>query len=331
MAISVADNFQYLGTKPLDARLKFASVSDMASTAAASLYDGCFAYVTATKKYYSYDSTNDVDPTLGKWREFTSGSGSADVVSGYYKESDHLFYEESTYTTAITGKANVIYISLDTDKTYRFNGSFFVRLDYEEGQIVQIDTLPTASADNLGKIYEYTGATGTYTNGVFYQCVFDGTDYSWAVVDVVDTLSTSDVTDVKNAFNVSPSQYGSSGIVIDLRGNEYPVGVVIDTQGNEKTLWEKTYTGTVSNENSIVYNPVGANVETFVDVKGVLNNSIPIFGVTNDNVTAGVSFFLNDNTTQSNKNTFGVYSKPETQQAWVGLPYRLTLQYTKTT
>jgi len=75
MAINVADNFSYKGSKPLDARIKANTVSDLVSTPAADLYDGCFAYVTGTKKYYSYDSTNTSDPTLGKWREFQQGGG----------------------------------------------------------------------------------------------------------------------------------------------------------------------------------------------------------------------------------------------------------------
>ena len=74
MAISVADNFSYLGTKPLDARVSFDTVSAMASASEATLYDGCFAYVKANQKYYSYDSNNTSDPTTGKWREYSSGS-----------------------------------------------------------------------------------------------------------------------------------------------------------------------------------------------------------------------------------------------------------------
>ena len=76
MAIQVADNFSYQGAKPLDPRLKYNSVADMVAVSASTLYDGILAYVTATKTYYTYDSTNDVDVTLGKWRELeTGGSG----------------------------------------------------------------------------------------------------------------------------------------------------------------------------------------------------------------------------------------------------------------
>lgn len=80
MSIVIADNFQYKGGKPIDARMKFASVANMVATPAADLYDGCFAYVTATKKYYSYDSSNTIDPTLSKWREFSAGEEYSDFT-----------------------------------------------------------------------------------------------------------------------------------------------------------------------------------------------------------------------------------------------------------
>lgn len=49
-----------------------------------------------------------------------------------------------------------------------------------EGQTIQRNVLPTASADELGNIYQYIGATtADYTNGYFYQCVADGAGYKW--------------------------------------------------------------------------------------------------------------------------------------------------------
>lgn len=53
---------------------------------------------------------------------------------------------------------------------------------------IQVSALPTASADELGNIYQYVGATdANYTNGYFYKCVSDGQSpatYSWAQVNV---------------------------------------------------------------------------------------------------------------------------------------------------
>lgn len=81
MAINVADNFSYKGAKPLDARVKYDTIAAMVAVPAADLYDGCMAYVTANKLNYQYDSSNDTDPTLGKWREFSSGGGT-DYTAG---------------------------------------------------------------------------------------------------------------------------------------------------------------------------------------------------------------------------------------------------------
>ena len=55
---------------------------------------------------------------------------------------------------------------------------------------IQVDTLPTPSADELGKIYQYIGnTTVNYTNGYFYKCVSETnpstgvTTYSWVAID----------------------------------------------------------------------------------------------------------------------------------------------------
>lgn len=49
-----------------------------------------------------------------------------DVIEGYYNTTDGKFYEESAYTTEITGTTGKIYVDLSTEKTYRWSGSAFV-------------------------------------------------------------------------------------------------------------------------------------------------------------------------------------------------------------
>ena len=76
--IKVGDNFSYKGKKPLDSRDCFDTVSEMAQFAETSLDEGHISYVKETDRYYKFNSTNNVDSTLGKWREYTSsGSGTA--------------------------------------------------------------------------------------------------------------------------------------------------------------------------------------------------------------------------------------------------------------
>lgn len=58
----------------------------------------------------------------------------------------------------------------------------------KRGRDTRVTTMPVASVDNLGDIYQYVGATdATYTNGYFYKCVSDGATppvYSWEQTNV---------------------------------------------------------------------------------------------------------------------------------------------------
>ena len=76
-------------------------------------------------------------------------------------------------------------------------------------EVIQVSTMPTASATELDKIYQYIGTTdANYTNGYFYKCVSDGqtpATYSWENIEVqeVDAL---------------PSQTGQNGKFLTTDG-----------------------------------------------------------------------------------------------------------------
>lgn len=48
-----------------------------------------------------------------------------------------------------------------------------------DGQSIQVDELPVASATEEGKIYQYIGTSGTYKHGYFYECIENDNVYSW--------------------------------------------------------------------------------------------------------------------------------------------------------
>ena len=80
MSILLSDNFQYWGRKPLDSRLVYDTLADMAAMADATLYEGIIAYNLEDSKYYTFSPSNPIDPTLGKWVELTlGGSGNASI------------------------------------------------------------------------------------------------------------------------------------------------------------------------------------------------------------------------------------------------------------
>ena len=161
MALTLGDNFSYQGAKPLDSRLKFDTLSDMVSKAASTLYDGIIAYCVAPDKTYQWKSMNETDPTLGKWREFTSGEPVTEPVWGYLY--NNAFYAESTHVTELDAAVDTIYVERATRKLYEFDGTDYVELSgtpnvivFQPGGSFAFANLPAASAQTLGFVYDIT-------------------------------------------------------------------------------------------------------------------------------------------------------------------------------
>ena len=84
-----------------------------------------------------------------------------DVIEGYYNETDGKFYEESTYTTEITGETGKIYVSLDTNLPYRWSGSAFVQIPWG---LALGETSSTAYRGDRGKTaYDHATDSGRLT------------------------------------------------------------------------------------------------------------------------------------------------------------------------
>lgn len=73
--ISLGNNFSLRAKKFVDDRNSFDTISNMKAFAETNIPEGFITYVEETGKNYQYKSTNEVDETLGKWREVTSFSG----------------------------------------------------------------------------------------------------------------------------------------------------------------------------------------------------------------------------------------------------------------
>ena len=135
----------------------------------------------------------------------------------------------STMPTAAVGELDKIYQFIGTTDANYTHGYFYEcvsdggnpatyswsQLNVQPssgGQTIQYDTMPTASAETVGKIVQYTGNTdSTYTNGFFYKGVSDGQDpatYSWTQ------------TDVQPQASGLPSQTGQSGKFLTTDGTD---------------------------------------------------------------------------------------------------------------
>ena len=91
-----------------------------------------------------------------------------------------------------------------------------------DNQSIQVDTLPTAGASELGNIYQFVGATDqNYTNGYFYKCVSDGQStptYSWTQISV------------QPAGSSLPSQTGNAGKFLTTDGTDASWGDAKDIE-----------------------------------------------------------------------------------------------------
>lgn len=127
--------------------------------------------------------------------------------------------------------------------------------DVEAGQVIQVATLPTANADELGNIYQFVGTTDVnYTNGYFYKCVSDGqvpATYSWTAIEVQDGL---------------PDQTGQSGKFLTTDGTDASWVTVNALQNTATGANGVGIVGTSSGSKSVVLgettndNGAGANV-----------------------------------------------------------------------
>lgn len=93
MGIQVGDNFDHKSKKPLDARTSYTTLALMKAVSDSNINEGCLAYCEETDKYYKFLSTNTVDTTTGKWREFSSGGG------GSYTAGDGIVIDNDEIST----------------------------------------------------------------------------------------------------------------------------------------------------------------------------------------------------------------------------------------
>ena len=152
------------------------------------------------------------------------GTGGDGVVDGYYYNQQ--FYEDSAHLNPITGESDTIYVDLDSNSLYRYNGSIFIQVSSASN--IQVNELPTADASQENKIYQYIGATTSdYTNGYFYKCKNDGGTYKWEGIATQDSYTKAEI------GSLSSLPYANKNVVenIDLLH-----GSMIGLQGSISTL-----------------------------------------------------------------------------------------------
>ena len=123
---------------------------------------------------------------------------------------DIEFYEEQSYTTLITPESGKIYVDLIENRSYRWSGSKYIRVD--EG-VTLGETADTAYRGDRGKVaYETSQANAAAIGDLSTLTTTDKTDVVSAVNELEsekltgDVLTAQDIEDIKAAFQANVSQ-----------------------------------------------------------------------------------------------------------------------------
>ena len=126
-----------------------------------------------------------------------------------------------------------------------------------DGQSIQKEELPLASADELGNIYQYVGETGTYTKGYFYECVSNGgvtPTYSWKEVIGAGSVTIVDDFPTSNIENIIYRTQASTFTVI------------FDQSNSQMILSKKGFTYTEDTVDGVFIREWTTNIETYVKI-----------------------------------------------------------------
>lgn len=127
MAIQMSEGFKLLSKEALDSRVSYKTIEEMVAMEDYQLYDGILATIKGDpdKKLYQWWSTNEVDTTLGKWRQFKTSSddfkfpnatiiGSPTINNGQVSNFSAANYMRFPFIVNMQGRPFSIDIALTT-------------------------------------------------------------------------------------------------------------------------------------------------------------------------------------------------------------------------
>ena len=217
-----------------------------------------YTRVSGRLAFMAYVNNGD-NPTNVEFQYYRSASSPS-----YSAQPDEVFVYKltnangGTWTTTTRKASTSTSVVNNTGLDYTYSSS--ARQLSLSG--LQRVTMPNASSNNVGKIYQFIGTTNsTYTNGYFYKCVNNSGTYSWQQLEVQpssgsisdtvhlyyygETLPTTTVTSgsffdiVKEILN----DYLQTGSECLLYTNDYGIFYLHDNEDYEISLRNETDVG----------------------------------------------------------------------------------------
>lgn len=171
-----------------------------------------------SKKFYEYDGTDYIELSAGidavvyqpggSYTFATKPAASASTLGFVYDITD-AFTTTSDFMEGAgldyPAGTNIVVVNVGTAQSPSYKYDIFMGNLSGYQTKMQYGALPTASSDYAGKIMQFMGVSGTYVHGYFYECVTDGTTYSWEPVNVQEGATLSAAVTSNLAVGAIPS------------------------------------------------------------------------------------------------------------------------------
>ena len=275
MSLVLGDNFSYQGAKPLDKRNQYDTVAIMAAVSDTVLYDGCLTYCLETGKTYQWLSTNTVDATLGKWREFLSGGSDSSVDLQFFYatllKDEWTSQNDEYYTQNVEaeGMKNtdvpMVYLADEADEDAKKAFTYVYKVDSDEDTLTfEADQEPVVDIPVTGLLVKsaiiqkiqvttpprtvYKAGTALDYTGIVVKAVCS----SGLMVDVTDectfspasgTITTEDTTEITISYTNNDETFTTTQPIIIVKivpfatGTDAEIKAMLDAYYNDYITW----------------------------------------------------------------------------------------------
>ena len=222
MAISLIDNLKIQNKKQNVERDSFVSIADMVAYSPNYLPNLFHTMCEETGKMYVYNVNNDIDPVLGKWREYGSGVGTDETVKLTSTSTDAKYLNELIDNSTIEVDVN--------------NDCLVVKkIDGQTATVAEINFLTgvksniQAQIDNLGKSMTMYGVFGTKAD-LLASVSPTPVDGNTAIVIADEDNNNKQMTYIYIASNSAWTQVAESSVTVrDFTTN--PIDLDTETTG----------------------------------------------------------------------------------------------------
>ena len=222
MAISLIDNLKIQNKKQNVERDSFPTIADMVSYSPNYLPNLFHTMCEETGKMYVYNVNNDIDPVLGKWREYGSGVGTDETVKLTSTSTDAKYLNELIDNSTIEVDVN--------------NDCLVVKkIDGQTATVAEINFLTGVTANvqeqinNLGKSMTMYGVFGTKAD-LLASVSPAPVDGNTAIVITDEDNNNKQMTYIYIASNSAWTQVAESSVTVrDFTTN--PIDLDTETTG----------------------------------------------------------------------------------------------------